>query len=170
LIKNVAFTALGFIFLGLGAIGIALPVMPTTPFVLLAALCFSTGNNRIAGWLRRNRIFGPYIENIKTRKSVPAKLIAGSIIFVWTGLIISMSIMQTLRINVLLIVVGLGVTIHLLKIGMRKADRCENKNMCESENKNMCKSENNNKHIGKYKNGHELEHGYEHIHGHKNKH
>ena len=120
--KRIVLTILGFVFLGLGAVGVALPVMPTTPFVLLAAMCFSSGNNRVARWLRSNRIFGPYIENYRTKQGISRTLKAASIIFVWAGLIISMTVMRTLWISILLGIIGAGVTVHLLMIKTKKQD------------------------------------------------
>ncbi|MCL2226234.1 MAG: YbaN family protein [Oscillospiraceae bacterium] len=116
IIKNVILTILGFIFLGLGAVGVALPILPTTPFVLLAAMCFSAGNSKLASWLKSNRIFGPFIENYRTKQGVSLRLKVSSIIFVWAGLSVSMAIVQNLWMTIGLIVVGIGVTIHLLMI------------------------------------------------------
>ena len=112
--KRAILIMLGFVFLGLGIVGAALPVMPATPFVLLAAACFSVGNSAIAGWLRRNRIFGPYIENYHTKRGISKRRKAAGVIFVWTGLVISMILTQTLWISVLLGIVGACVTAHLL--------------------------------------------------------
>ena len=119
-IKSVILTILGFVFLGLGAVGVVIPVMPTTPFILLAAICFSSGNNKLSDWLQQNPIFGPYIENYHTKQGVNKSLKVGSIIFVWIGLFISMITVQTIWICVLLGIVGIGVTIHLLMIKTKK--------------------------------------------------
>ena len=118
--KSIALTILGFIFLVLGALGIAVPVLPTTPFVLLATVCFSAGNNKIAGWLKRNRVFGPYIENYRTKQGISKTLKISSIIFVWVGLSVSMAFTQTLWVSVLLTIIGICVTIHLLLIKTKK--------------------------------------------------
>ena len=103
-----------------GAVGVIFPILPTTPFVLLAAICFSAGSSKIAGWLRRNRIFGPYIENYRTKQGISKILKTGSVIFVWAGLLISMAVVQTWLICVILLIVGVGVTIHLLMIKTKK--------------------------------------------------
>jgi len=118
--KNVILTALGFIFLALGAVGVAIPVMPTTPFVLLAAICFSTGNKKLAAWLEKNRIFGPYIENYRAGTGIDLRLKIASIAFLWIGLTISMLIVQILWVILLLVAVGIGVTIHLLMIKTKR--------------------------------------------------
>jgi len=123
LFKKILLTALGFIFLGLGTLGVVLPVLPTTPFVLLAAMCFSTGNNRLAHWLRQNRFFGQYIENYRTKQGIDLKIKVFSIAFLWVGLGISMFITQNFWMTIGLIVIGIGVTIHLLHIKTKaKAD------------------------------------------------
>jgi len=118
--KNVILTALGFILLAVGAVGVAIPVMPTTPFVLLAAICFSAGNKKLAAWLERNRIFGPYIENYRAGTGIDLRLKISSIAFVWIGLTISMLIVQILWVILLLVAVGIGVTIHLLMIKTKR--------------------------------------------------
>ena len=119
-IKNLFLIILGFIFMGLGAVGIAIPVMPTTPFILLAAACFSASNRQILDWLQRNRIFGQYIENYRTRQGIKLSLKIASITFLWTGLIISMIIVRTMLVYIVLVIVGICVTIHLLVIKTKK--------------------------------------------------
>jgi len=121
-VKNLFLVAAGFISLGLGAVGVILPVLPTTPFVLLAAICFSAGNQKFYEWLRKNRVFGPYIENYRTRQGISKKHKIASIIFLWTGLIISMVIVRTVLIYVVLGIVGICVTIHLLLIKTKKKE------------------------------------------------
>ena len=114
------FAALGFALLGLGAVGIAVPVLPTTPFVLLASLCFSASGGRCSRWLRGNRFFGPYIENYRTGQGVKASLKLASIVFLWAGLILSMLAMRAIWGYAALGAVGIGVTIHLLSIKTKR--------------------------------------------------
>ena len=118
-LKNIVLTIAGFILLGLGAVGAVLPVMPTTPFVLLAAVCFGVSNKKISAWLQRNRFFGPYIENYRTKQGVKKSLKIVSIASLWTGLIISMVIVRATWAYIVLGIVGLCVTIHLLLIKTR---------------------------------------------------
>ena len=59
----------GFLSLALGTIGIFLPLLPTTPFVLLAAVCFAKASPRFHNWLLQHRTFGPIvIASRKTRR------------------------------------------------------------------------------------------------------
>jgi uncharacterized membrane protein YbaN (DUF454 family) len=118
-LKSLLFAALGFVFLGLGAAGVVLPVLPTTPFVLLAALCFSAGSAKLHNWLRRNRVFGQYIENYRTGQGITRPLKIASIAFLWAGLLVSMAVARAVWMYVLLGAVGAGVTAHLLLLKTR---------------------------------------------------
>ncbi|MDR2257522.1 MAG: YbaN family protein [Treponema sp.] len=63
-ISNALFVAAGFLLLALGVVGIALPVLPTTPFLLLASFCFLKGSKRLHHWIMTNKHFGPRIKRI----------------------------------------------------------------------------------------------------------
>ena len=69
---------IGLLFLGLAILGVALPVLPTTPFVLVAAACFAKSSPRLHQKLLENKIFGPLIINWQTHKiiSLRSKVIA----------------------------------------------------------------------------------------------
>ncbi|MFQ5519061.1 MAG: YbaN family protein [Mariprofundus sp.] len=66
----VVYKALGFLFVGLGFIGAFLPLLPTTPFILLAAACFAKSSERWHRWLLANRIFGPMIKNWQSHQCI----------------------------------------------------------------------------------------------------
>jgi hypothetical protein len=119
-IKKILFIILGWISLGLGAVGVVLPVLPTTPFVLLSAICFSSGSKKMDAWLQNNRVFGPYIENYRTGQGIKKSLKIRSVFFLWTGLAVSMAVVQAVWVYVVLAVVGLGVTVHILSIKTKK--------------------------------------------------
>ena len=118
-IKNVILIIIGFAFVALGAVGVVVPVLPTTPFILLAALCFSASNKKLYEWLRQNRIFGQYIENYRTKQGISIWLKIASISFLWTGLFISMFTVRAVWAYIVLGIVGIGVTIHLVLIKTR---------------------------------------------------
>jgi uncharacterized membrane protein YbaN (DUF454 family) len=63
-LSNVLFLIVGFLFLALGIVGIALPILPTTPFLLVASFCFLKGSKRMHRWLMENKHFGPRIRRI----------------------------------------------------------------------------------------------------------
>jgi len=117
--KTLVLTLFGFIFLSIGFIGIILPILPTTPFVLISAVCFSVGNKKIFNLLEKNPIFGQYIENYRKKIGIKKSLKIISIAILWTGLIVSMIIVNTIFVFILLGFIGLCVTIHLLLIKTR---------------------------------------------------
>lgn len=113
-IGRVFFFSLGMTFLGIGAVGIVLPVLPTTPFVIVSALCFSKSSKRFERWISKNRYFGSYIENYKTKKGVPFDVKIKSIIFLWAMLLVSAFVfISNIYLQILLMVIGLGVTAHI---------------------------------------------------------
>lgn len=71
--KRVLLILLGFSFVALAAIGAFLPVLPTTPFLLLAAACFAKSSVRCHQWLLSNKLFGPIIANWQSHRCIPAK-------------------------------------------------------------------------------------------------
>jgi uncharacterized membrane protein YbaN (DUF454 family) len=84
--------ALGWIFFALGLVGLLLPLVPTTPFMLLALWAFSIGSKRFHRWLYHHRIFGPPLQRWKRDRVIPrwAKVLAlgsmtGSLLLAWLG-------------------------------------------------------------------------------------
>lgn len=118
--KRGCLKVLGIICLAFGAAGIVLPVLPTTPFVIAAALCFSAGSPHLAAWLEQNRYFGPYIDHYRNKTGVPLRQKIGGILFLWVMLGVSMVIVQKPFVIVILCVVGVLVTLHLVLLKTRK--------------------------------------------------
>ncbi len=77
----------GWIFVILAGLGVLLPVLPTTPLLLVAAACFARSSEKWHQWLLRNRVFGPMIKNWDDNRcvSLPAKLIAVTMIVLFGG-------------------------------------------------------------------------------------
>ena len=77
------FVTAGLVCLGLGVLGIFLPVLPTTPFLLLAAGCFARSSRRLHRWLHTNRCFGKYIEAYIVHRAVPMKVKIVAVALLW---------------------------------------------------------------------------------------
>lgn len=90
--------------------------MPTTPFVILAAVCFSNSSPRMLAWLQKNRYFASYIENYRLKTGVPRSVKMRSLIFLWAALAVSAIAVRTLPVIVILTAVGAAVTVHILLI------------------------------------------------------
>ena len=78
------YKCVGYLFLGLAVLGVALPVLPTTPFVLVAASCFAKSSPALHRKLLNNKVFGPLIINWQTHRviSLKAKVIALATMFI----------------------------------------------------------------------------------------
>jgi uncharacterized membrane protein YbaN (DUF454 family) len=110
----------GFLLLALGAVGVFVPVLPTTPFVLLAAACFGSASPKLYKWLAGTRFFGPFIENYKQKNGVPARMKALALCFLWPLLVLSMVLTGKLWVIALLTLVGAAVSAHILLIKTRR--------------------------------------------------
>ncbi len=111
----------GFMFICLALIGIVLPLLPTTPFLLVAAACFYKSSPRFFTWLMTNKFFGKYIRDYKDKKGVPWKVKLSTLILLWASLLVSAFIFVSLLwVKILLLVIGSGVTIHILLIKTKK--------------------------------------------------
>jgi len=119
-IKKPLYIIFGSASLLLGVAGIVVPLLPTTPFVLLSAACFSRSNKKLENWLLRSRIFGPFIENYRTKQGISKLHKSASIAFLWVGLITSMIVLREMWVFVVLVIVGICVTTHLLMIRTKK--------------------------------------------------
>ncbi len=107
----------GSFFVGLGILGIFLPVLPTTPFLLLAAACYAKSSKRFYNWLINNKWLGNYIKNYREGKGVPLKVKVLSISFLWFTIGYSVVfVVNTFLIQGILILIAIGVTIHVLSI------------------------------------------------------
>jgi uncharacterized membrane protein YbaN (DUF454 family) len=106
---------------GLGIIGIFVPVLPTTPFLLLAAACYMRSSGRFYQWLTNNRIFGAYVRNYIEGRGMPVKIKIFTILLLWLtiGLTIALGV-QNIVIKIALICVAIGVTVHIVLIRKRK--------------------------------------------------
>lgn len=118
-LKIMLLTALGFIFLGLGAIGLLLPVWPTTPFVLVSVACFSS-SPQIKAQILKISYFREHIENYEFRNGLSRKTVWLSVVWLWGMLVISMVLIRSLWIALFLFLVGTSVTIHILYMSIAK--------------------------------------------------
>lgn len=107
----------GTIFVGVGIIGIFLPILPTTPFLLLGAACYARGSKRFYNRLINNRWFGSYIKNYQEGKGVPLKVKLFTISLLLITILFSVFfVIQNCWIKIILLLIAFVVTIHILTI------------------------------------------------------
>ena len=111
----------GTIFVGLGIVGIFIPILPTTPFLLLAAACYARSSHRFYRWLLSNRWFGAYIDNYRQKRGMPLKLKIMTVALLWLTIGISAAFaVQSLTVRIILVVIAVGVSVHILSIKTMK--------------------------------------------------
>jgi uncharacterized membrane protein YbaN (DUF454 family) len=111
----------GFISLILGIIGIVLPILPTTPFLLLSSAAFAKKSKRFHRWLLNNKILGAYIKNYREGKGLPLKIKMITISFLWITVLISfLFLMDLIWVQVVLIIIATAVSIHIILIKPKK--------------------------------------------------
>lgn len=71
--KNYFYITIGFIAFGLGAIGVILPIVPTTPFLLLASFCFAKGSEKFNNWFINTKLYKKQLEKFVEEKAMTLK-------------------------------------------------------------------------------------------------
>lgn len=108
---------IGIISVGLGTAGVFLPLLPTTPFLLLAAACFVRSSDRLYQWLIHNRWFGSYIRNYREHRALPLRAKVIALILLWTTMsysVFALAVNKVLQVSLLLI--AAVVTVYLLSL------------------------------------------------------
>lgn len=114
--KNGLYFMAGTITLVVGIIGVFIPVLPTTPFLLLSSLCYLRSSPRMYGWLMGHKVLGPYISSYMIYKGITRKNKVASLVFLWTTLVISMLLIGKEMVTWVLLIVGTLVSIHILTL------------------------------------------------------
>jgi len=117
--KKAVLVAAGSVCLALAVLGVFLPLLPTTPFLLLASACYVRSSERLHGWLMGNRMLGPYIRNFKERRGIPLRGRIVTVVLLWLPLLYSVYRLELLWLEALLVL--MGVTWSVLILRMRAA-------------------------------------------------
>ena len=105
----------GTVSLALGIIGIFLPLLPTTPFLLLTAALYFRGSPRLYQWLLNHKCLGPYIRNFRENKAIPLRAKIISLLLMWGTMVYCIFFLIPLtEIKIVLFLVAVGVTWHIL--------------------------------------------------------
>jgi uncharacterized membrane protein YbaN (DUF454 family) len=107
----------GTVFLILGGAGVFLPILPTTPFLLLSAACYYKSSKRMHNWMLHNRWFGKYLRNYSEGKGISLRAKLFTISLLWLLIIYSVFfVVSNLIVQIVLLSIAVGVTIHLIKL------------------------------------------------------
>ena len=115
--QRTALVLVGTIALGLGIVGIFLPLLPTTPFLLLAAGCYARSSERLHDWLLGSPVLGQYIRDYRERRSIRLRAKVLAIVTLWLVIGISIVSVDAVWIRILLAAIAAGVSVHVLSLG-----------------------------------------------------
>lgn len=115
-IKKSILIIVGSLSLVLGVLGILLPLLPTTPLLLLAAACYIRSSKRLYDWLITNKYFGPYILNYRQGKGIPLKAKVIGVILLWLSMLYTIIyVIPLIFVKILLFLIGSYFTWFILK-------------------------------------------------------
>jgi uncharacterized membrane protein YbaN (DUF454 family) len=115
-IVRVACFIAGTACLALGTVGIVLPVLPTTPFLLASLACYCRSSERMTNWILTNKYFGDYIRRYKEGKGIPMKTKLAAVTVLWATIAVSAFLVNILVVQLILLVVAVAVTLHLARL------------------------------------------------------
>ena len=121
------YMTLGFIALGLALLGVFLPILPTTPFVLLAAGLFARGSETLHHYLLRHRIFGPIIQDWNEHRSMPPGIKPWAFGLLALSFIVSISVIAIIWLKLVLLALGVTLALFLWRVPVRSLTAEENR-------------------------------------------
>ena len=126
---KVFYNVLGVLAVLLGILGIFLPLLPTTPFLLLASACFARGSVRLHRWLIGHPVFGKYIANFEAGHGIPLKGKIVATVMLWSSMAWSTRHFDSIAILIMMGVIGACVSTYMwwylptLKLPPKAADQ-----------------------------------------------
>lgn len=112
--KKILLIIAGTFFVGIGIIGIFIPILPTTPFILIAAALYARSSQKFYKWIINNKVFGRYIKNYREGKGIPLIIKISTIALLWITIGCSaLFAVEILFIRIIMILIALGVTVHI---------------------------------------------------------
>lgn len=115
-IKKILYIFLGTLFFVLGATGIVLPILPTTPFLLLSAYFYLRSSKRLYDWLINHKIWGKYIYNYVTYKAIPKKAKVSAVLLICITIPIALIMIDKLVVYIILPIIAVAVCLYILNL------------------------------------------------------
>jgi uncharacterized membrane protein YbaN (DUF454 family) len=115
--RRVLLLAVGWVSLATGVIGMFLPLLPTTCFLLLAAWCFGRSSPRWYAWMYNNRVFGSYLRDYRDGRGIPLGVKIGSLAVLWGSIALTATLFVSIWwVRLILVGIAVAVTVHLVSL------------------------------------------------------
>lgn len=114
--RRAALLICGTLSLGLGLIGVFVPLLPTTCFLLLAAWCYARSSQRLYNRLLNARLIGPYLQRYRDSRVIPPRVKVAALVMMWITIGYALLTYPNLAVRLTLLAIAIGVTIHLQKL------------------------------------------------------
>ncbi len=118
--KVILLKSIGIMFVGLAILGVVLPILPTTPFLLVAAACFAKSSPSMQKKLLANKTFGPLIHDWQKYRSIPRKAKRIALLTIILSVAWSVYMLNDLLLTILVVVLVTGPFIFLLRLPLSK--------------------------------------------------
>jgi uncharacterized membrane protein YbaN (DUF454 family) len=126
LLTKIVLIPLGSLFVALGTLGVFVPGLPTTPFLLLAAACYVRSSEKLYNWLLTHRLFGKYISFYRKHKAMPLRAKVFAIVLMWVMLIASVIFfIEALSVKLFITLCGVIGTVSILLVKTYKPEESE---------------------------------------------
>ena len=119
---KVIYLSLGFVSLGLGILGIPLPILPTTPFLLLAIACFARSSKRFEKWLYHTKLYQSYVADFRETKSIAKERKKWILLQIYILMGISIYLAPIIWVKLALVALTIFITYYLLKVIPNKSE------------------------------------------------
>ena len=114
--KKAVLVAAGSLSLALAVLGLFLPLLPTTPFLLLASACYVRSSERLHRWLMGNRVLGAYIRNFRERRGIRLRAKVTTVALLWLPLLYSVYRLDIPLLELALVLMGLTWSVLILRM------------------------------------------------------
>ena len=120
---KILFVVLGLISLVVGILGVFLPLLPATPFLLFSAWSFAKSSDKLYNWLMNHKVLGTIIHDYRDEKSLTIRIKISAILLLWVSMLYSIFYVVNEKwwLQLILATIATGVTIHLLTLKTKKA-------------------------------------------------
>jgi hypothetical protein len=120
--KRWALIAVGWTSVGVGVLGMVLPVLPTTCFLLLAGACFAKSSPRASRWLHTNGLFGRYLRDYREAGVIPLRVKAVSLVVLWATIGVTVVAVPSWYVRAPVLLIALVLTAHVVRTASRRIE------------------------------------------------